>query len=170
METRWAAPLGPASRQSGIGYRADEDSGTHRKALLDGTVDGAFEWLEQWQCDTEAALVAAQEAAQRLAELTATAGSARGEVEVTVGVAGELIELRLSDEVRGWRPDEIAGEVLRLVHEARRQMGEAVAELAPAPVTDPQEVQAVLGSYLTSSPHASQVSYTPFGGKDVAVW
>ena len=60
----------------------------------------------------------------------ATASSAHGEVTVSVDAAGQLADLYFSEQVRQWRSDDLAAEVVRLFEQAcDRLVEKAIVEV-----------------------------------------
>src|SRR4051812_41918868 len=64
-------------------------------------LDAAERWVDGWQAGFAERAAQARELSRRLAELSATARSEDGLVEVIVGSSGLLTGLRLDEGIRG---------------------------------------------------------------------
>ncbi|GAA5188364.1 hypothetical protein GCM10023322_38910 [Rugosimonospora acidiphila] len=118
---------------------------------MDG--DGAAEdWLESWAGGVSARAARAVELSNRVAGLTGTAEASGGKIEVTVGSAGQLRDLRLDDASGG---EELARRIMAVVRAAQADLSVRVAHEVRATVGEDTETgRAVIGSFQTRFPPA----------------
>jgi hypothetical protein len=87
----------------------------------------------------------AAQLAERLSQISETAVNRDGGVEVTVGPAGDLTDLRLDDSVRQWPAERIAAEILATMRDAQATRRDRIAVVVAATVgTDTATGRAVL--------------------------
>lgn len=86
-------------------------------------------WVEQYQQEAAARLDQAQGIKADLARVTGTASSARGEVSVTVGPGGNLVDIEFNDKVSHVAPAELAKLVLRTAQQAHHNAGQAMLDV-----------------------------------------
>lgn len=113
-----------------------------------GDLDAAERRIDDWQAGFEERAAQARELAARLAELTTTARSEDGLVEVTVGASGAMIGLELAEETRRQPADKTAREILRTLSAAQSAMTEAATEATAETIGAETETgRAVIASF-----------------------
>lgn len=96
--------------------------------MFDGRdLDEAEELVDDWQAGIEARAARARELAARLGALSATARSDDGLVSVTVGPAGDITDLVLTEGVRNRPAATTARVILATLRAARESLTEAAA-------------------------------------------
>jgi DNA-binding protein YbaB len=68
--------------------------------------------------------------AERVSALEVTATDPEGAIQVTVEASGAVRDLVLGDEIRGWRPDRLAAEILAVMRSAQREAGRRIERIA----------------------------------------
>ena len=58
-----------------------------------------------------------------------TATDPEGAIQVTVEASGAVRDLVLGDEVRGWRPDRLAAEILSVMRAAQREAARRIERI-----------------------------------------
>jgi DNA-binding protein YbaB len=86
-------------------------------------------WVEQYQREAAERLGQAQEIKGELANATGSAASARGEVRLTVGPGGNLIDIEFGEKATHLAATELAKLVLRTAKQAHHQAGQAMMEI-----------------------------------------
>jgi hypothetical protein len=86
-------------------------------------------WVEQYQREAAERLGRAQGLKEDLAAATGSASSPRGEVRLTVGPGGNLIDIEFNAKVAHLAPAELAKLVLRTAKQAHHQAGQAMMEV-----------------------------------------
>jgi DNA-binding protein YbaB len=116
-------------------------------------LDAAEGWVDNWQSAIEERAAQAQVLSGRLAQLTASARSDDGWVEVTVGSSGAVTRLQLDERVRGQSAATTSEQILATVRAAQanltRQAAEATAETMGA---DSETGLAIVDSFTRRFP------------------
>ena len=117
----------------------------------DGVGLGAAErWVDDWQSRFEDQAARARALSQRVGGLTATAVSADGTVEVTVGPSGALTGLRLGEAIRGRPAADTAERIVAVTRAALTKLVERAAVAVEETVgRDSAAGRAVIDSYAT---------------------
>jgi DNA-binding protein YbaB len=111
-------------------------------------LDSAEQWVDDWQAGFEERAAQARELATRLSELTATARSEDGLVEVTVGSSGALMGLELDEDIRRQSADKTAREILATLGAAQAAMTKAATAVTAETVGAESETgRAVIASF-----------------------
>jgi DNA-binding protein YbaB len=111
-------------------------------------LDSAEQWVDDWQAGFEERAAQARELAARLSELTATARSEDGLVEVTVGSSGALVGLELDEDIRRQSADKTAREILATLGAAQAAMTKAATAVTAETVGAESETgRAVIASF-----------------------
>jgi DNA-binding protein YbaB len=111
-------------------------------------LDSAEQWVDDWQAGFEERAAQARELAARLSELTATARSEDGLVEVTVGSSGALVGLELDEDIRRQSADKTAREILATLRAAQAAMTKAATAVTAETVGAESETgRAVIASF-----------------------
>jgi DNA-binding protein YbaB len=87
----------------------------------------AEEWVDEWTASIAARASQARQLSDKVSRMSATATSADGAIEVTVGSQGSITDLRLQEEVRRWPVEQIATEILATIKDAQRAMSGRIA-------------------------------------------
>jgi DNA-binding protein YbaB len=88
--------------------------------MFDGRdLDAAQTWVDDWQAGFEQRAAQAKALSGRLAQMTATARSGDGLIEVTVGPSGAVTDLRLDEDTRRQSAGHTAREVLATIRAAQ---------------------------------------------------
>jgi hypothetical protein len=115
-------------------------------------LDAAERWIDDWQSRFEEQAARARALSQRVGELTATAASEDGTVEVTVGSSGALTGLRLDEAIRGRPPADTAEQIMAVARAAlARLAGQATVVVEETVGRDSAAGRAVIDSYATRS-------------------
>ncbi len=125
-----------------------------------GSVEEAVAWVDKWAHAADETIERIRAVSEVVSQVTATASSARGEVEVTVGASGELVKLQLDSEVSRWNVDELAAEILRVANEARSQLGSAAAAAVHAARFDDADVAAVVDSFASNAAAPAHAAFS----------
>jgi len=111
-------------------------------------LDSAERWVDDWQAGFEERAAQARELAARLSQLTATARSEDGLVEVTVGPSGVLVGLELDEEIRQRPAEHTAREILATLAAAQAAITKAATEVTAETVgADSETGRAVIASF-----------------------
>ena len=111
-------------------------------------LDSAEQWVDDWQAGFEERAAQARELAARLTELTATARSEDGLVEVTVGSSGALVGLELDEDIRRQSAAKTAREILATLGAAQAAMTKAATAVTAETVgADSETGRAVIASF-----------------------
>jgi DNA-binding protein YbaB len=111
-------------------------------------LDSAEQWVDDWQAGFEERAAQARELAARLTELTATARSEDGLIEVTVGSSGALVGLELDEDVRRQSAAKTAREILATLGAAQAAMTKAATAVTAETVgADSETGRAVIASF-----------------------
>jgi DNA-binding protein YbaB len=111
-------------------------------------LDSAEQWVDDWQAGFEERAAQARELAARLSELTATARSEDGLIEVTVGSSGALVGLELDEDIRHQSADKTAREILATLGAAQAAMTKAATAVTAETVGAESETgRAVIASF-----------------------
>lgn len=120
---------------------------------VDGDLDAAERWVDDWHAGIADRAARAASLAQRLAQLSATARSRDGLVEVTVGPTGGLLGLRLDDKVcqhsATWIAEQILVTVRRAQDELLQQVSDAPTQTVGANSATGNAIIASLRKHLT---------------------
>jgi DNA-binding protein YbaB len=105
--------------------------------MLDGRdADAADRWVDDWLAGIEERAAQAKDLSERLAQLTGSARSDDGLIEVSVGSSGTVTDLRLDEDIRRQPAARTAREILAAMRTAQaalaEQMSAAVAETVGA--------------------------------------
>jgi DNA-binding protein YbaB len=90
---------------------------------------GGDEWIDAWLSSISEETVRTRELSQRVADVSVSASSVDGSVEVTVSSTGALTDLRLDEHVRTWPAQDIAAEILSVTREAQSRLAARVAQV-----------------------------------------
>jgi DNA-binding protein YbaB len=109
------------------------DRSRYDAGMFDGeSADEALERIDEWERSLGRRAEQAQELARRTAELTATARSRDGLVEVTVGAEGRVERIHLDERTRQQPAETTARDLMRTLRAANalllKQFQEATAE------------------------------------------
>lgn len=116
-------------------------------------LDAAQRWVDDWQSGIEERAARAAALSRRVAQLSATARSRDGLVEVTVGASGALTGLRLREEVRRQSTGWIAEQILATVRLAQAELTEQVRRAAAETVgPDDETGRAMVASFVQRFP------------------
>lgn len=116
-------------------------------------LDAAQRWVDDWQSGIEERAARAAALSRRVAQLSATARSRDGLVEVTVGASGALTGLRLREEVRRQSAGWIAEQILATVRLAQAELTEQVRRAAAETVgPDDETGRAMVASFVQRFP------------------
>jgi DNA-binding protein YbaB len=111
-------------------------------------LDSAEQWVDDWQAGFEERAAQARALAARLSELSVTARSEDGLVEVTVGASGALVGLELEEGIRRRPAAETAQEILATLGAAQTAMTKAATEVTAETVgADSETGRAVIASF-----------------------
>ncbi len=117
--------------------------------MFDGGDLGAAERLvDDWQAGFERRAAQARDLAGRLANNVASARSADGLVEVTVGQSGVVTELRLDEDIRRQPAARTARDILATIAAAHAVLKDQAADAVADTIgTDSETARAVLASF-----------------------
>jgi DNA-binding protein YbaB len=109
------------------------DRGRYDAGMFDGeSADEALERIDAWERSLGRRAEQAQELARRTAELTGTARSRDGLVEVTVGAEGRVERIHLDERTRQQPAEDTARDLMETLHAANasllKQFQEITAE------------------------------------------
>jgi DNA-binding protein YbaB len=111
-------------------------------------LDSAERWVDDWQAGFEERAAQARELSTRLAELTASARSDDGLIEVTVGSSGALVGLELDEDIRRQSAAKTAREILATLNAAQVAMTAAATAVTAETVgADSETGRAVIASF-----------------------
>jgi DNA-binding protein YbaB len=117
------------------------------------TGDSADRWIDEWSAEAAAQAERARALSERVAELTVTATSDDGLVEVTVAGSGLVTDIRLADRVNSWRASAIAAEILAVMRRAQAELAGFVADAVADTVgADSPAGRAVVDSFARRFP------------------
>jgi DNA-binding protein YbaB len=113
------------------------DRGRYDAGMFDGeSADEALERIDEWERSLGRRAEQAQELARRTAELTATARSRDGLVEVTVGATGRVERIHLDERTRQQSAEVTARDLMETLRAANaallKQFQETTAETVGA--------------------------------------
>jgi hypothetical protein len=91
--------------------------------------DGAERWLDEWSTSTAEMLARSQQLADRMGQVSVSAASQDGSVEVTVDAGGVVTGLRLGETVRKRPADELAQEILLVMRRAQAKLAGRMADI-----------------------------------------
>jgi DNA-binding protein YbaB len=110
--------------------------------------DSAEEWIESWATSVTERAAKAQSMAEQVSQVSASATSSDGAVEVTVAGSGAMTGLRLGEQTRKWSADQTAAEILAVMRRAQAKLASKVAEIAADTVgADSEAGKAVVASF-----------------------
>lgn len=117
--------------------------------MFDGRdLDAADRWVDDWQVGIEERAAQAIALSGRIAELSATARSDDGLIEVTVGASGQVNGLRLDEDIRRYSAARTAREILTTLARAQAVLTEqASAVVADTVGADSETGRAVIASF-----------------------
>jgi len=92
-------------------------------------MDDPAAWLAGYQSDLNRTAAGAEAASARLRQVSATASSPRGEVEVQVSAGGALEDLRLTPAARAMEADQLARLIVNTARQAQQQAGARILEI-----------------------------------------
>jgi hypothetical protein len=138
---------------------------------LNVNADAAQAWIDNWSTSLTEQAARAKEMSRQVAELSVSAGSSDGAIEVTVGGSGVVTDLRLGELVRKRPADEIAADILTVMRRAQATLGAAVAEIAGQTVgADSQIARAVVAGYEERYPGMTGEEGDPRSGGSASDW
>ncbi|UQU67838.1 YbaB/EbfC family nucleoid-associated protein [Couchioplanes caeruleus] len=112
--------------------------------------DAAERIVDGWQEGFERRAARAHDLAGRIGELQASARSADGLVEVTVGSTGELLDLHLDEDVRRLPATQITQRIMVAARAARAELLKKVTVAVDDTVgADTESGRAILAGYRT---------------------
>jgi len=110
--------------------------------------EAADEWIRNWTASVSEQAAQAQSMSDQVAQLSVSATSADGAIEVTVGGSGVMSDLRLDERTRKWPAAETAAEILAVMRQAQAMLAGRVAEIAAETVgPDSETARAVVSSF-----------------------
>jgi DNA-binding protein YbaB len=117
--------------------------------MFDGRdLEAAERWVDDWQGKLEGRAAKARELSTRLTALSASARSADGLVDVTLGPSGAVTDLRLDEGVRRQSASRTAQQIMATIAAARQDLADAAAvAVADTVGADSQTGRAVLKSF-----------------------
>ena len=92
-------------------------------------MDDPAAWLSGYQSDLNRTAAGAEAASARLQQVSGTASSPRGEVEVQVSAGGALEDLRLTPAARAMEADQLARLIVTTARQAQQQAGARILEI-----------------------------------------
>lgn len=119
--------------------------------------------IDQWQEGIEQRAAAVRRLSGRLAQLSARASSADGQVEVTVGPTGQVTELRLDEQIRERPASTTADQILATIQAAAREL----TRLAGAATEETVGLDSETGRAIVAS-YAGRLAPTRAAGAPVA--
>jgi hypothetical protein len=117
-------------------------------------------WVEQYQREAAERLGQVQGLKEDLTNATGSAASPRGEVRLTVGPGGNLIDLEFGEKAAQIPPAELARLVLRTAQQAHHQAGQAMMQIM-RPMIGDSEAMDFLKTQLPPEPPREEPN--PFG-------
>lgn len=112
--------------------------------------DEADRTIDDWQASIKRRAAQARELAGQMESITASAHSRDRLVEVTVGRAGEVIDLRLDEEIRQQSAARTAQNIMTTITAARSALSGKVQEVVAGTIGAESEAgKAVLKGYQT---------------------
>ncbi|MDG4833398.1 YbaB/EbfC family nucleoid-associated protein [Solwaraspora sp. WMMD1047] len=87
---------------------------------------GAEQWITDWQETIEERARRASDVSDQMRDLTAYGEAESGAVRVTVDRRGNLMDLKLGDQVDGWSREQIVRAVLAANSAARTELADRV--------------------------------------------
>ena len=116
-------------------------------------IDAAENWLDSWAAGVSAQAERAAVLSRRVAGLTASASSADGSINVTVGASGQVEKLELDDRVQRLAGAELARQITAVMRSAQAKLSAEVANEVKATVgADSETGRAVLHSFESRFP------------------
>lgn len=113
-------------------------------------IDAAEDWLDSWTASVSAQAERAARLSRNVAALTGSARSSDGSIRVTVGSAGQIETLELSDGVHRWSGAGLAEQILVVMRQAQKDLAVKVAGEVEATVgSDSETGRAVIDSFET---------------------
>lgn len=112
-------------------------------------------WVEQYQREAAERLGRAQGLKENLTNATGSAASPQGEVKLTVGPGGNLVDLEFSEKAGHLPPQELAKLVLRTAQQAHHLAGQAMLEIMQ-PVIGSTDAMEYLKTQLPPEPPAEE--------------
>ncbi|MEV6490674.1 YbaB/EbfC family nucleoid-associated protein [Actinoplanes sp. NPDC051633] len=113
-------------------------------------IDAAEEWLDSWVAKANTQAERSVALSRRVAALTGTAESNDGAVRVTVGSAGQVENIELTDRISGRPGRDIAAEIMTVMRSAQTALAKRVTEQVRATVGEDTETgRAVINSFDT---------------------
>jgi DNA-binding protein YbaB len=111
-------------------------------------LDAADRWVDDWQAGIDAQAARAKELSGHLAQISGSARSEDGLVEVTVGPSGVVTALTLDEDIRDQPAEQTARDILATMRAAQAALtaraSEAVAETVGV---DTATGQAILATF-----------------------
>ena len=92
-------------------------------------MDDPAAWLSGYQSDLNRTAAGAEAASARLQQVSGTASSPRGEVEVRVSAGGALEDLRLTPAARSMEADQLAQLIVTTARQAQQMAGARILEI-----------------------------------------
>jgi DNA-binding protein YbaB len=117
--------------------------------VFDGRdLDAAEQMVDEWQDGFEQRAAQAREMATRITGMTASARGGDGTVAVTVGQSGEVLDLRLEEDIRRQPASRTARDILATIAAARNVLAGKVTEVVAETVgADSSTGRAVLAGF-----------------------
>jgi DNA-binding protein YbaB len=113
-----------------------------------GSAEDAAHWAADWSEQLARRAERSRSFADQVAQLTRSASSADGSVQVTVAASGAVTGLRLSELTRRRPADELAEQILAVMRQAQAQLAPSVAQVAAATLgPDDETARTVVASY-----------------------
>ena len=115
-------------------------------------LDAAERRIDDWQAGIERRAAQAVALSGRIADISATARSDDGSVEVTVASSGVVTELRLSEAIRNRAASETSRQIMAVIGQAQAALTSKVVQATEETVglADPAG-QAIVDSYTKRS-------------------
>ena len=120
-------------------------------SMFDGRdPDAADRWVDDRQAGIEERAAQAKDLSGRLAQLTGSARSNDGLIEVTVGPSGAVTDLRLGEDIRRQPAARTARDILTAMRAAQAALAEQVSAAVAETVGAETEVgRAVVASFIS---------------------
>lgn len=113
----------------------------------------AQEWVDNWSASLTDRAAKAQAMSDQVAQLSVSASSSDGAVEVTVAGSGIVTDLHLGELVRKWPAGQIAAAILTVMRQAQAKLAARVAEVAAQTIgADSDAGRAVVASFAQRFP------------------
>jgi DNA-binding protein YbaB len=123
--------------------------------------------VDDWQAGLEQRAAHARQLSGELAQLSATARSDDGLVEVRVGPSGQMLDLQLADGVRQQRATTTARQILSTIRAAHQELMRLAGETTAATVgPDSDTGRAVMASLARQLDTGGQAGKHEPGGAD----